>query len=116
LTTDPDRPMRPVIYGYKYPHGYEREHLEFYERHNRQVREFFARRAPQLLLEVCWENGDGWEVLCKFLGHPVPAGDFPHVRPGLDVDAQTRARNEANIREQLSELDEKKRIAAAATR
>src|SRR5262249_13217459 len=47
LNTDPDRPMRTLVYGYKYPHGYETEHLAFYENHNTNVRNFFRERdAP----------------------------------------------------------------------
>lgn len=29
------------------------------------------------LLEICFEQGDGWEVLCPFLGKPIPATPFP---------------------------------------
>ncbi len=49
-----------------------------YERHNQDVRDYFAGR-PGKLLEVCWENGDGWERLCEFLEREVPDGPFPHV-------------------------------------
>ena len=65
------------------PFGYEKEHVEFYHRHNREVREYFRDRGTDLL-EVCWENGDGWGELSKFLGHPTPAVPFPHERKGVD--------------------------------
>jgi hypothetical protein len=48
-----------------------------YERHNREVMEYFKDR-PQDLLVVCWEHGDGWEPLCDFLGKRVPRRPFPH--------------------------------------
>jgi len=105
LNTHPTRAMRPVIYGHYYPHGYEAEHQRAYERHNAAVRAFFAREAPHLLLEVCWERGDGWEQLCGFLGLPVPDAPFPHVRPLSEgADPKVRAQNEANIARQLAEI------------
>ena len=51
-----------------------------YERHNRDVLENFAERADKDLLVVCWEKGDGWAQLCKFLNKPLPAEPFPHLR------------------------------------
>src|SRR5665213_1532883 len=41
LNTHPTKAMRPLIYGYYYPHGYELQHKAFYEHHNRAVRAFF---------------------------------------------------------------------------
>ena len=38
---------------------------------------FFA-CEPNRLLEICWENGDGWQQLCAFLGCPVPTMPLPH--------------------------------------
>lgn len=51
-----------------------------YERHNAEVRTFFA--GSGRLLEVCWEEGDGWDELCPFLGVDVPRDTpFPHSNP-----------------------------------
>ena len=50
-----------------------------YERHNREVLEYFGDR-PTDLLAVCWENGDGWTQLSKFLNKPCPDEPFPHLR------------------------------------
>ncbi|SEP99527.1 hypothetical protein SAMN05216548_102129 [Faunimonas pinastri] len=106
LNTHPDRPMRPVIYGYKYPHGREREHVAFYERHNAEARAFFAREAPHLLLELCWEDGDRWDKLCAFLGHPVPDAPFPHIKPrSTGVDPRIRDANARNIEAQLAAIE-----------
>lgn len=68
--------FRELVYGYPMPDGHDAEHVAVYEDHNRNVREYF--RGRRNFVELCWENGDGWEELCTFLGYPVPAGDFPH--------------------------------------
>jgi hypothetical protein len=51
-----------------------------YERHNREVREYFADRIDTDLLIVCWENGDGWARLSRFLNRRHPDEPFPHLR------------------------------------
>lgn len=48
-----------------------------YRNHNAAVREYFKDR-PGDLLEVCWEEGDGWKELACFLGREVPEMPFPH--------------------------------------
>ena len=65
LRTHPSRHCRMDAYGYNYPHGHEAEHLAAYAKHNAEVRAFFA-GCPELFLEVCWENGEGWGPLCSF--------------------------------------------------
>jgi hypothetical protein len=78
-----DTGFQRSIYGHDFPEGFERAHIEMYERHNRKVRNFFTRdlffwRRKADFLEVCWEEGDGWEKLAAFLNKPVPALPFPH--------------------------------------
>lgn len=51
-----------------------------YERHNREVLEYFANRIDRDLLVVCWERGDGWAKLSKFLNKQSPDEPFPHLR------------------------------------
>ncbi len=51
-----------------------------YERHNREVLEYFADRVNKDLLVVCWEKGDGWAELSKFLNKRSPDEPFPHLR------------------------------------
>lgn len=70
--------FRKYIYGFEMPHEHKAEHIEFYERHNQSVREHFKSR-PGCLLEVCWENGDGWKELAGFLGLPDPGIPLPHA-------------------------------------
>jgi len=48
-----------------------------YERHHEDVRRYFAER-PTDLLEMSIVDGDGWEVLCPFLGLDPPTIPFPH--------------------------------------
>jgi hypothetical protein len=48
-----------------------------YLSHIQEIRDYFKDR-PDDLLEICWENGDGWEKLANFLGKPVPQEPFPH--------------------------------------
>ena len=70
--------FRKRIYGYEMPEGHEAEHIRFYRAHNEAVRTYFEQR-PGDLLEVCWEEGDGWRELAGFLGYPLPDIPFPHA-------------------------------------
>lgn len=48
-----------------------------YERHNRNVLEYFRDRPQDLLiLHLC--EGEGWRKLCRFLEVPLPNVPFPH--------------------------------------
>jgi hypothetical protein len=69
---------RELLYGHAMPHGHKAEHVARYEAHNAAVRDHFSSR-PGDLLEVCWEEGDGWAELGTFLGLPVPDAPFPHA-------------------------------------
>ena len=51
-----------------------------YERHNREVLEYFGNRISKDLLVVCWEHGDGWAELSRFLNKRLPEEPFPHLR------------------------------------
>jgi hypothetical protein len=51
-----------------------------YENHNRAVLDYFAGRIGKDLLVVCWENGDGWDALSRFLNKRAPSEPFPHLR------------------------------------
>jgi len=86
MRTHPTRHFRKLVYGHNYPHHAEREHLEFYSRHNDEVRAYFKSRKTDFI-EVCWENGDGFARLCRFLGREIPDTAFPHVNRGVDRKA-----------------------------
>lgn len=56
-----------------------RDHvLDRHLRHISSVREF-SKKYDVPLLEVCWEDGDGWAELCEFLGKPIPQVAFPRA-------------------------------------
>lgn len=75
-------PVREWIYGEGAgsPVGNERVWLDRYERHNREVLEYFANRPGDFMI-MDLAAGDGWEKLCGFLGMPVPKVPFPHANP-----------------------------------
>jgi len=73
-----DTPMRQWIYGVGHPLGNEEIFVQRYERHNREVMEYFANRQPDLLVLRITE-GEGWEKLCPFLGAPIPKRPFPQA-------------------------------------
>ena len=107
MRANPLNQTNRLAYGYDYPHGYEAEHLAFYEHHNAAVRAFFAEKERErVFLDVCWENGDGWKEICAFLDMPVPDAPFPHAYRGatLAVDPGYRQINARNIAAQLDAL------------
>ena len=71
-------PMREWIYGpgMGNPTGNESVYIERYERHNREVLDYFKDR-PEDFIVFDISAGDGWEKICTFLGHSVPATPFP---------------------------------------
>ena len=72
--------MRRWIYGEDAgcPEGNEAVYVERYERHNREVLDYFRDRPGDLLV-IDLPGDAGWEKLCAFLGHPVPDEPFPHA-------------------------------------
>ncbi len=75
-----ETPMRRWIYGEDAgcPEGNEDVYLERYERHNREVLEYFRNR-PEDLLVFDLPTDAGWEKLCPFLGREIPDQPFPHA-------------------------------------
>jgi len=87
LRTHPTQHARLIVYGYAYPHGFERQHIERYDSHNKEVaRHFESVGRERLLKTLCWEAGDGWDELCAFLDEPRPGTPFPHENR-MDLDA-----------------------------
>jgi len=70
--------MRRWIYGVGCPLGNESIYLRRYRDHNAEVLEYFADRPNQLLV-MDLAKGDGWEMLCEFLGMAIPTCPFPHL-------------------------------------
>jgi hypothetical protein len=50
-----------------------------YQAYDSRVREFFNDKPDDRLLIMDITRGDGWDTLCRFLGHPSPNKAFPHV-------------------------------------
>lgn len=69
-------PIRTWIYGVGYPKGHEDVYIERYEKHNREVLDYFEDRPDDLLVLRVTE-GEGWEKLCPFLGKDLPETNFP---------------------------------------
>lgn len=73
--------MREWVYGAGKPVGNEAVYIERYQRHNREVQQYFHDRPDDLLI-MSWAEGDGWAELCSFLGVPIPKVKFPHANKG----------------------------------
>lgn len=73
----PDENYHEMVYGYKYPLGHKKYHLDFYNNHNMAVANYF-RDQPERLLVLCWEKGSGWNEICNFLEVEVPSKPFPN--------------------------------------
>jgi hypothetical protein len=105
LLTHPDNHYRMLAYGYNYPHGYENQHIEIYNRHIAEAIDFFGKNnAPGSLLILNWEMGDGWEKLCQFVNRPVPGVPFPHennssrlLPTGFEMENQKRINQQIRL-------------------
>ena len=75
-----ETPMRRWIYGEDAgcPEGNEDTYIARYERHNREVLDYFSDR-PNDLLVVDFPNDDGWTRICPFLDVDIPDEPFPHA-------------------------------------
>ncbi len=62
--------IHQAIYGSPCPEGNEAAWLERYDRHNREVVEYFADR-PDDLLSIRLEDGVSYDKVCPFLGKPL---------------------------------------------
>ena len=73
------RDVRLAAYGIT---GFDESRFRLvYERHLRDVNEYFRERRDSLLtLDIV--GGEGWDELCPFLGRKIPQVTFPHAMPG----------------------------------
>ncbi len=74
------------IYGYSMPQGRRDQHVEFYLKHNEEVKAYFSDR-PGKLLELCFDTGVSMAELCHFLGQPECDFIPPHVNKSDPVYA-----------------------------
>ena len=86
LRAPPDRSRyRKMAYGFEYPHQNEKAHIEFYNDHIKSVKAAsVAHNVSDLLIEVCWEQHDGWPELCALLDMAEPGVRFPYANRGMD--------------------------------
>lgn len=84
---------KKAYYGYYSPYQNPEHHLDLYRYHNDRVCRFFRGRPN--FIELCWEEGHGWEELCGFLGRNVPDRSFPHANVATSVDYE-KSRAEAD--------------------
>lgn len=88
-------PMREWIYGAGCPKGNEDVYIARYERHNREVLDYFSQRPNDLLVLDLTESA-AWDELCAFLGKDVPGVPFPHSNRAVD-----RESHPGSVRERL---------------
>lgn len=80
LATEEMNRIRCTLYGLNFPEVPDADLLERFERHNREVQDYFAGRDS--LLVVDWEKGHDWTEICRFLGTHCPDKEFPHENRG----------------------------------
>ena len=73
--------IRRFIYGDNPSEMTDCSLLELYRKHNASVRAHFS--GTDRLLELNFEDGDGWPQLCGFLGCPAPNMELPHLNRGV---------------------------------
>jgi len=55
--------------------------MDRYNKHNKMVSDYFKNRDN--FMTMCFERGDGWVKLCKFLDiNNIPLIPFPHLNKG----------------------------------
>jgi hypothetical protein len=106
-----ETPMRKWIYGVGCPKGNEDIYIARYERHNREVMDYFKNRRQQFLF-LNITAGEGWAKLCPFLGEPIPAIPFPCSNPA-PVREKNDKRNKSLLWRTYSKI---RRRAKALTR
>jgi len=70
--------FRLLVYGHEMPMQNKEAHLKIYNDHNRNVMDYFKDKRDKFI-KVCWEKGDSWEELCRFLDINIPEIPFPHA-------------------------------------
>jgi hypothetical protein len=68
--------FRRYLYNVDDPRSQPKHVKHVHQKHIDDVRAYATKQGIPLL-EVCFEQGDGWEKLCPFLEKPVPEESFP---------------------------------------
>ena len=81
-----------LMHHFEDPERDRQKMLNFYWLHNARVRQYFDiyDRNHDRFIEVCFEDGDGWEKICKFLNKPIPDLPFPHENRGSILNPNYR--------------------------
>lgn len=86
-------PMLKKFFDAFFEGDFEGKGKEIYQRHYDEVRILVPKSN---LLEFSVANG--WEPLCKFLGHPIPTSrKFPHVNENVDFISRSKWRNKMQM-------------------
>lgn len=93
--------FRETIYGTNDLRSAKSHVIDTHRRHIDETREF-AEKNDVPLLEVCWEEGDGWPELCDFLGRSEPNVAFPHTNAAPSPAKTLLTKVSRRIRQQLS--------------
>lgn len=90
MGTHPLKTWFPRLFGYRWPHGFERQFRAFYESYNADALRFFeANGASSQLMTFCCETGDSWQKLCAFIGCDPPVG-MPFPRENVSAERKTK--------------------------
>ncbi|TRZ45004.1 sulfotransferase family protein [Robertkochia solimangrovi] len=82
IRTGPTK-FRKLIYGHEMPQEYMKQHLDFYNQHNKNVIEFFNSVDPNKLLVISLNEGNNWQKLCEFLDKDIPEVEFPFLNTAI---------------------------------
>lgn len=83
-TSENSRHLREMFFGTDDPWRDEAAYLAFYDNHLEHVRQV-ARDRGLPLLDLCWEEGDGWKQLCDWLEVDVVPCEVPHLNAAPKV-------------------------------
>ena len=85
--------LQQLTYGADaaFPVGHEARYREVYERHNAEIRRYFADRPPGISSTSTSAAAGGWEPICAFLGELVPAIAFPRSNSALAAEPRPPA-------------------------
>jgi len=82
----PIRNKHKWIFGRFYPHGFEDEHVDYYDRHMEEVLAFFkGKNALDSLLVIDCTQPGAVEKLETFLGIKAASAEFPHKNKGNEM-------------------------------
>jgi hypothetical protein len=73
---DRSRPQRRYLDGWRWTRETPEQWLKEWDMHHHFVRQYFSGRADFLEIDV--PAGDGFDVLCPWLGVQAPGQPFPH--------------------------------------